>query len=77
MDKIPMKSLKILNDKFRCRTCGSENTCVNMYPHDGGYPVEGHELKQWIYLHCNECLLDTKLAVALQQVQNQAYDQDR
>ena len=65
--KISMKTLKQVNDKFTCH-CGGKVTSVEMYDHDGGYPVEGKDKLQWVYCHCLKCGIDTKLAVVVNQV---------
>lgn len=28
---------------------------ISMYPHEGGWPVEGMDKKQWLYIHCQKC----------------------
>ncbi|MDH7506229.1 MAG: hypothetical protein QHH15_00375 [Candidatus Thermoplasmatota archaeon] len=38
---------------------------VLMYPHDGGYVVEGKEGKWWIYYQCEVCGYQTSLVKAM------------
>lgn len=49
---------KITIDK--CRWCGSElnKDNIDMYPHEGGWIIDGMSEKQWLYIHCNKCDYD-------------------
>ena len=38
-----------------------EGRNIKSYPHDAGILVEGHEEKQWAYVHCSACGYDWAL----------------
>ena len=39
-----------------CKHCDTElDGTIDNFDHPGGYAVEGHETKQWLYIECTGC----------------------
>ena len=51
--------------KHVCMGCGAELDTsagnIQLYPHSGGWNVEGIEGKQWLYVRCHKCKYDWAL----------------
>lgn len=47
-----------------CRWCGGLllNQQIEYYEHSGGWRVEGHVAKQWLYIECPGCKYQWSLA---------------
>jgi len=45
--------------KTKCTFCGRKlpirDSAIKMYPHDGGWNVNGYDKKQWLYIICPKC----------------------
>jgi len=46
---------QIKDDKCSCGYVGLSKLRIEHYDHDGGWPVEGFEEKQWLYVTCPKC----------------------
>ncbi len=54
-----MSDIEEMAHKVGCLICGEPDDLeVKKYPHEGGVEVEGEPLKQWVYVHCNNCQYD-------------------
>lgn len=63
-----MESLEEYADRITthsCTFCGATlNTSARsilMYPHSGGWTVEGMDMKQWLFIRCHGCGYDWAL----------------
>lgn len=46
----------------KCKWCGKKlSPVVQHYPHEGGWPVEGMEGLQWLFIRCTGCDYDHSL----------------
>ena len=59
----------IVKANIRCRCGVPINTDPQMYDHDGGVFVEGHEKKQWVYFECPNCSFQTSLVKIINKYQ--------
>lgn len=48
---------------IKCEWCKNsfDSNDIDMYPHSGGYNVDGMNDKQWLYITCRHCGYDWAL----------------
>ena len=60
----------VVESEGKCFDCKTpyKVTDVKSYDHEGAYTITGFEKKQWVYIECNKCKIDMKIAVVIQKI---------
>ena len=60
-DSQPLSYYQNIVDCLQCPDCRGALDAIEMYPHDGGWRVDGYEKRQWLSSHCRKCHYDWSL----------------